>query len=117
MLDIKIGEDLDLDVTENGDIRLVDDIPQNIKTRLLWIEREWRLGPEIGFPWFTEVFVKKPDAEAIRSYIIDTVMEVEGVEDCDATLLSFDLAKRYIVFEFRASTADGVYSEEVELNG
>lgn len=117
MTDLKINSNLDLEITENGDLLLTESIIQAIRVRLLWIEQEWKFGPEIGFPWFSEVFVKKPDTELIRSYIRDKVLEVDGVEDCYVTLLSFNEAQRRIVFEFKADTVDGTYSEEVEFNG
>lgn len=117
MTDIWLNNDMDLLLTEEGDIIVSENIAQAIKVRLLWILGEWRLGPSIGFPWFEEVFVKRPDIEEIEVAIRDTILEVDGVMDCEVNLLNFDVAKRKISFEYKANTIDGLISEEVELDG
>ena len=118
MVDIWLKDDMDLLVTESGDILVAGNIAQAVKVRLLWIEKEWRLGPEIGFPWFTEVFIKRPDLGLIQQSIRDTIMDVDGIADCTVTLLSYDIADRKISFRYSATTEEGaIIVEEVELDG
>lgn len=114
MFDLLLDSDWDLKLTDDGDLTLAYSIPQAIKTRLLWIFEEWRLGPTFGFPWFEEVFVKNPDTDMILNTIRDTIMDVTGVTDCTVTLLSYSPKKRSIKFEYRATTDYEVFVEEVE---
>ena len=79
MVDIKLNRDGDIDVSAIGDISLTESVRQAVLIRLRWIYDEWRLGPELGFPWFEEVFVKNPNTVKIRSLIRDEIMQVEGV--------------------------------------
>lgn len=121
MLDIKLCTDGDyagdFDLTDDGDIQLSNSLLQNAKVAILWIADEWRLGPDIGLPWYEEILVKNPNAELIRQEIRDALLTVDGVEDADAELLEFDRKNRTIKFRF-SITADGeVYSEEVTLGG
>ena len=62
--------------------------------RLRWIYQEWRLGPEMGFPWFEEVFIKNPNTVKIRSLIRDEIMQVEGVTAAEVTSVDYDRAQR-----------------------
>lgn len=117
MTDIWLNDDMDILLTEQGDIIISENVTQAIKVRLLWILGEWRLGPSLGFPWFDEVFVKRPDTEEIETAIRDTILSVEGVKDCEVNLLSYDAVTRKVIFEYNANTIDGLISEEVVLNG
>ena len=78
MTDIRLGKDGDIVVSEIGDISLTESVRQAVLIRLRWIYQEWRLGPEMGFPWFEEVFIKNPNTVKIRSLIRDEIMQVEG---------------------------------------
>ena len=75
MVDIKLNRDGDIDVSAIGDISLTESVRQAVLIRLRWIYDEWRLGPELGFPWFEEVFVKNPNTVKIRSLIRDEIMQ------------------------------------------
>ena len=57
MTDIKLGKDGDIVVSAVGDISLTESVRQAVLIRLRWIYQEWRLGPEMGFPWFEEIFI------------------------------------------------------------
>lgn len=123
-MDIVTTDSLDLYVTNNGDIQLdvdvgdVKRIGQRIKTRLLWIAGEWRLGPDIGFPWFEQVLVKKPDFDMVTELLRREIAAVDGVQSVSVQLLSFNQATRRVKFEFRATTDDGnSIVEEVEFDG
>lgn len=117
MTDIWLNDDMDILLTEQGDIIIAENVAQAIKVRLLWILGEWRLGPSLGFPWFEEVFVKRPDTEEIEMAIRDTILSVDGVMDCEVNLLNYDAVTRKVTFEYNANTIEGMISEEVELNG
>ncbi len=123
-MDLILTDDHDLYVTDSGDIVLseesttAEELVGVIKTRLLWIAEEWRLGPDIGFPWFEEVLVKKPDFEYIMQLIQNEIMDIDDVQDCSVQLLSFDQATRHVTFEFHVTATDGSSeTEEVEFDG
>ena len=67
MTDIRLGKDGDIVVSEIGDISLTESVRQAVLIRLRWIYQEWRLGPEMGFPWFEEVFIKNPNTVKIQT--------------------------------------------------
>ena len=116
MLDILLNDDNDLSLTDDGDIRLAYSIPQAISVRLKWISGEWRLGPEYGFPWFTDVFKKNPDTALIAQKIRSEILDVDGVNDAKVDLVTYDVAARTISFRYRAYTDTEEFVEEVVLS-
>ena len=54
MLDIMLDADGDIKVSATGDISKTESVRQAVLVRLRWLYSEWRLGPELGFPWFEE---------------------------------------------------------------
>ena len=52
MLDFKLTRDWDLELSDTGNISTTDSICQAVKLRLLWFFSEWRLGDDLGFPYF-----------------------------------------------------------------
>jgi len=115
VVDIRLDKNGDIDVSDIGDISLTESIRQAVLIRLRWIFNEWRLGPEIGFPWFEEVFVKNPNTAKIRGLIRDEIMQVEGVTAASVTSVSYDRAKRAATFIFTCSMGEATYREEVTL--
>ena len=117
MIDLKIGLDGDLVVSETGDISLTESIRQAVLIRLRWIYGEWRLGPDLGFPWFDEVFVKNPDTVKIRGMIRSEIVEVDGVNDANVESAVFDPASRNLTVRYIVYTDEGTFREEVTLYG
>ena len=117
MLDILLDNGGDLDITDTGDIRVGHSIPQAILVRLRWIEQEWRLGPDIGFPWFSQVFVKNPDLSLIAQSIRYAIMEVDHVVNATVEMEYFSMAERKIKFKYRAQTYTEEFVEEVVISG
>lgn len=66
MVDIRLDKNGDIDVSAVGDIFITESVRQAVLIRLRWFFGEWRLGPEMGFKWFEEVFVKNPNLVKIR---------------------------------------------------
>lgn len=115
MIDILLGSDGDISVTEDGDISLTDSIRQAVRIRLRWIFSEWRLGDEFGFPWFEEVFVKNPNLTKIKTTIRETVLEVEGITAVKIDKADFNVAERTASFAFTAYVNEESFSEEVKI--
>lgn len=115
MVDIRLDKNGDIDVSAVGDISLTDSVRQAVLIRLRWIYDEWRLGPEMGFPWFEEVFVKNPNTVKIRQLIRDEIMQVDGVTAATVTSVKYNPAKRAATFVFTCTVGEATYREEVTL--
>lgn len=115
MVDIRLDKDGDIMVSPVGDISLTESVRQAVLIRLRWIYQEWRLGPEMGFPWFEEIFVKNPNTVKIRSLIRDEILQVEGVTAAQVTSVDYDRAKRAATFKFTCSVGEATYREEVTM--
>lgn len=117
MLDIQLDSDGDIKVSEDGDIYTTESVRQAILIRLRWIYGEWRLGPELGFPWFEQVFVKNPNTLKIRSLIRTEIMKVDEVKSATVRSVSYDREKRAATFRYTAVTDEETFTEEVTLYG
>ena len=84
MIDLKLTKDGDLELTMKGDVSPTQSVCQAVRIRLLWFLEEWRLGPELGFPYFEEVFIKNPSDTKIKHLIRETVMSVDEVTDVES---------------------------------
>ncbi len=117
MVDIKLKPDGDIDVLPTGDITLTDSVVQAVVIRLRWIYQEWRFGPQYGFPWFEEVFVKNPNFVKIKSLLRNEIVQVDGVTDASVDDVVFNKAKRTCRVLFACYVGEERYREEVELYG
>lgn len=116
MLDLKLTKDGDLELTPGGDIQPTESVCQAVRIRLLWFLNEWRLSPEMGFPYFEEVFVKNPNESKIRGLIRETVMKVDEVTSVRDVACSFDKRARRISITVVFCAGEDIYREEVELS-
>lgn len=116
MIDIRLNKDGDIDVSQIGDISLTESVRQAVLIRLRWIYGEWRLGPELGFPWFEEVFVKNPNTPKIRQLVRDEILQVEGVTAADVQSVTYDPVKRTAKFVYTCGVGEAIFREEVELH-
>lgn len=113
MPDMRLNGQGDLLVTEDGDIMLTDSIRQAVMIRLRWLLAEWRLGPDLGFPWFQQVLVKNPNLARIRSEIQRTVLSVKGVTSCRVTKVNYNRGSRRASFSFTFTVGKQTFDEEV----
>lgn len=113
MFDILLDRNGDILVSDTGDISLTESVRQAVLIRLRWIYDEWRLGPELGFPWFEEVWVKNPNIIKLKQLIRNEIMEVEGVTDATVDDIIFDKQKRNAKVMFSFSVAEEKFREEV----
>lgn len=116
MTDFKLAKDGDLYISPDGDIAITQSVCQAVRVRLLWFFREWRLMPQIGFPYFEEVFVKKPSESKIRHYIREEIMSVNEVTDVTKIDFSIDKRTRAAKIKVEFSANGEMYYEEVECN-
>lgn len=113
MFDILLDRNGDILVSDIGDISLTESVRQAVLIRLRWIYDEWRLGPELGFPWFEEVWVKNPNIIKLKQLIRNEIMEVDGVTDATVDDIIFDKHKRNARVMFSFSVEEEKFREEV----
>lgn len=116
MLDLQMTANGDLAINDSGDIAVTDSVRQAVRIRLLWFLDEWRLGPEMGLPYFDDVFAKNPSESKIRNMIRSAVMEVDEVTDVNEVTISFENAARTAHITVLFSTDDETYKEEVSID-
>lgn len=115
MIDLKLDKTGDLELTQLGDILPTDSIAQAVRVRLLWFFKEWRLGPDLGFPYFEYLFVKNPNEAKLRHLIRETVMEVEGVADVTDITFTVDRKRRTATIAVTFTTDEDTFREEVNI--
>lgn len=116
MYDLKLNEDWDIDVSEDGDISTTSSVRQEVKLRLQWIFNEWRLGPELGLTYFEDILVKKPNLEKIRSLIRKEILKADSVESATVTLESYDSKTRTVTYKYTVYTSEEVFEDGVSLD-
>ena len=117
MLDIQLGSNGDLAVSEAGDIFMTQSVKQAVLIRRRWIFGEWRLGPEFGFRWFEDVLVKNPDTFKIKQLIREEILKVDEVVSAKVKTVNYDPAKRTFYCSYTFSTNEETYRDEVTLYG
>jgi len=116
MVDITLDRNGDIAVSENGDISLTESICQAVQIRLKWIKEEWRLGPDLGFEWFEEVFVKNPNLENIRQLIRSEILQVDAVEEAEVVKIEYKPRERKVYFACTFRVSGETYAEEATIN-
>lgn len=116
MVDIMLDRDGDIVVSEIGDISLNESICQAVRIRLKWIKGEWRLGPDLGFGWFDEVFVKNPNLENIKQLIRREILQVDGVEEAEVVKIEYNPRERKVYFACTFRVSGETYAEEGTIN-
>ncbi len=121
MASLKINSatgDLDLS-TNNLEIVTGDDaIIQQLRSRMQFFLGEWFLNRLIGFPYWTDVFVKDPRLGAIRSFYRQTILTTPGIASLVTLDLDFATATRALSVAFSAKKDDGgilTFDEEFVL--
>ena len=110
MLDIKLNEAHDLDITDYdlSIVSEVDKIVQNLKIRLLFFYTEWYLDTSIGIPYFDDILIKSPDIGNVEAIIIDAILNTPDVLELLSFDSFFDNAKRVYSVEFKVNTTYGI---------
>lgn len=115
MIDLKLDDSGDLELSAAGDIAATDSIVQAVRIRLLWFADEWRLMPDLGFPYFDEVFVKNPSEAKIKYYVREAIMEVDGVARVRDIALKIDRKTRSAAITVTFMTDEDTFTEEVKI--
>jgi len=111
MKDLLLDESGDLLLDETGDIQFTDSITQAIAIRLRWFLNEWKLGPELGIPYYEEVFVKNPSTLLLEDRMLDAIYDVEEVTDVEDFRVSLNTTTRKLTVIYK------VLAGEISIEG
>lgn len=116
VLDIRLAPDGDIAVSDIGDIATTKSVRQAVFVRLRWIYGEWKLGPEMGFHWFEEVFKKNPNILKIQHLIREEITTVAGVTAATVKTVEYNKSKRTAKIAYTVTVDKKTYDEEVTMN-
>ena len=114
--DILLDSEGDIFVSETADISVKQSIRQEVKILLRWFFAEWRFGPELGLPYFEEVFIKNPDTTAIARIVRSEAAKADGVKEIRGVKVTVDRKTREAVIKFTIITDYGSLMEEVTID-
>lgn len=111
MKDILLDDNGDLKLSASGDIQFTDSVKQAIAIRLRWFQNEWKLGPELGIPYYEEAFVKNPSLVLLEDLMRDAILDVDEVTDVENLVLSLDRYLRKLSVSYR------IYAGQSSIEG
>ena len=86
---------------------------QKIRQRFKLFLGEWFLDQSLGVPWFTQVFVKNPNLDAIRALFRAELLKVPGIVSVGQIESSFVPATRTLSLAYVATYQTGAKLSEV----
>lgn len=112
MIDFKLDPrtgDLDLSTLDVQLLGGAERVRQQLYIKLnLWVG-EWFLDLEFGTPWLEEILGKEGvSISTARAALIDSALEVDGVDDITDFRYDFDTSARKLTVEMDASTSYGI---------
>lgn len=116
MKDLLLDNTGDLFISKNGDIEFTDSIKQAVTIRLKWFEGEWKLGPKLGIPYYSDILVKNPSRLIIEGEIRKAILEVEEVKEVTKIEINVDNHKRELYVTWSAKCYSGNVEGSVILN-
>lgn len=116
MKDLLLDDSGDLLLNELGDIQFTDSVKQAIEIRIRWFAKEWRLGPDLGIPYFDEVFIKNPSEQLIEERMREAISDVDEVDEILSLELKLDTTLRKLKVIYAVSTKEKTIEGRVTAN-
>lgn len=116
MKDLLLNQIGDLLLDKNGDIQFTDSISQAINIRIRWFAKEWKLGPDLGIPYYDDIFKKNPSYELIEEKMRDAIMDVDEVEDVVSFSMSTDYYLRKLKVTYVVSVGENLIEGSVQID-
>ena len=116
MKDLLLDDSGDLLLDEFGEIHFTDSVKQAIEIRLKWFAKEWKLGPDLGIPYYDEVFVKNPSEQLIEERMREAISDVEEVDEILSFTLSIDRILRKLKVVYAVSSSENTIEGSVTVN-
>jgi hypothetical protein len=109
MTTFRLTSDGDLDLSTNNIVLIDGDeaLIQKLKARLQFFRGEWFLDRNIGFPYWTDVFLKAPDLTVVRSLYRQTILGCPGIDSLNSLELDYIAAERRLDVSFSAVKSEG----------
>jgi len=82
-------------------------VAQNVRTRLQLLREEWFLDVDAGVPYLQEIMVKPANLPLAESYIKQTIIDTDGVDELRNFSMDFDRETRKLVVSSTVSTIYG----------
>lgn len=80
-----------------------DAVRQAVERMFALVEGEWFSDTRAGFPWFGQIFVKRPNLPALRDLFKQRIEAVPGVASVVRIELTVDKAARKLRVEYEAT--------------
>jgi hypothetical protein len=92
-------------------VEKLDEVVQNLRSRIIFIRKEWRYNKNIGFPWWEFVFINNPNLITIESILKKTILKTHGV----TKILDFEMSLKNNMLSvfFRVDTIYGIAQGEI----
>jgi hypothetical protein len=114
--DILLDNSGDIAISDTADISIKHSIRQDVKIRLQWFLEEWRFNPEVGIPYFEEVFIKNPNTDLIAHIFRGEAIKADCVKEVTNVLVEVDGKSRKVTVKFTIITDYGSFRDEVSIN-
>lgn len=116
MISMSLGDKdrWDIGIDSEGNLVFVtdlDEIVQHLRSRIIFIKKEWRYNKNVGFPWWEFVFIDQPNLSTIQSILKKTILKTEGV----VKILEFEMTLKNNMLHvfFRVNTIYGIAQGEI----
>ncbi len=117
MGDLALNTDRDL-LIENDDLEIIeglDEIAQDLDTRLNFWKGEWFLDTRLGVPWLEKVLGQKPRLPVVKNVIRNVALDTPGVIAITDLTLEYESAVRTLSISMRVQGTEGSFLYEKEL--
>lgn len=116
MKDVLLTSDGDLLINPVGDISINDSVQQAIAVRLRWFADEWRLGRDIGVPYFEEILIKNSDTSRIEQIVRNEILSVDEVDDVKSVACEVRPEIRTAFIRYEACVGETILRGGIEIN-
>ena len=93
----------------------IDDIAQDLKTRLQTVYGEWFLDTRIGIPYFTRILGQKPRLALVKTIFKKAIQSTPGVIRITEFSMPYNGVTRSLNLTFSANTVEGPLTYNKEL--
>lgn len=114
--DLRLTEDGDLFISDQGDIVITDSVIQAIKIRLKWFLHEWKFNQKFGVPYYEDILIKNANKLHIEQIIRDQIMGVEKVQDVTDIEVLVNNSTRRLNLRFAVRVDDQLLREEMKFD-
>lgn len=95
-MDLKLGTDGDL-VFESGNLVLISGVEataQRLRGKMSTFLGDWYLDKRVGFPFFRDVLIKRPDVRLVLAMVREVILSDPGVTEIVTLNFDFDTPER-----------------------